>query len=315
MNTLNVALVQQRMHADYQANLDAGLAQIEESARKGADLVVLCELHTSLYFCQEEAVQHFELAEEIPGPLTEQLGRAAKKNRIVIVGSVFEKRARGLYHNTAVVMDQDGSLAGISRKMHIPDGPGYHEKYYFTPGDSGFRPVRTCIGHLGVMVCWDQWFPEAARLMTLAGAQLLIFPSAIGWDPQDSDEEKQSQAQAWQVIQQSHAVANGLPVLCANRVGREEDPSGTTPGIDFWGQSFATDAFGKITAQASASTAETLYASIDLSETERRRQVWPYLRDRRIDAYGNLSKRLADEPRGPRSKPALSDREPQKTKA
>ena len=227
---------------------------------------------------------------------------------------MFEKRAQGLYHNTAVVVDQDGSLAGIYRKMHIPDGPGYHEKYYFTAGDSGFNPIQTSLGKLGVLVCWDQWFPEAARLMALGGAEILIFPTAIGWDLKDPNEEKEHQTQAWQIIQQSHAISNNLPVICTNRVGYENDTSGITKGIDFWGQSFVTDAFGKITAQGSSDTAETLHATIDLSETERCRQVWPYLRDRRIDAYGNIGRRFVDESADSIPEQAVPDKELQRAK-
>lgn len=303
MNTIHVALVQQRMLDDCQANLEASLAQVHEAARRGAQLIVLCELHTGLYFCQEKSARHFRLAQEIPGPLTRRLGQAARSNHVVIVGSIFEKRARRLYHNTAVVMEQDGSLAGVYRKMHIPDGPGYFEKYYFAPGDTGFIPIQTSLGKLGVMVCWDQWFPEAARLMALGGAQALIFPTAIGWDPGDDDGEKRRQVQAWRIIQQSHAIANSLPVICTNRVGHEKDLSGTTGGIDFWGQSFLADAFGKIIAQGPADVAKTLHAEIDLDETERCRQVWPYLQDRRIDAYGDISRRFAEEPRAPGLKP------------
>ena len=314
MNTINVALVQQCMQVNPQANLEVSLAQVQEAAHEGADLVVLCELHTSLYFCQEKSARHFRLAQEIPGPLTRQLSLAARKNHVVIVGSVFERRARRMYHNTAVVMERDGSLAGTYRKMHIPDGPGYYEKYYFAAGDTGFVPIQTSLGKLGVMVCWDQWFPEAARLMALGGAEVLIFPTAIGWDPEDDDEEKQRQMRAWQIIQQSHAISNSLPVICTNRAGHEKDLSGTTLGIDFWGHSFVTDAFGKITAQGPADVAETLHASIDLDETERCRQVWPYLQDRRIDAYGDISKGSADVLRDPTPAPALPSRESRKTR-
>lgn len=314
MNTIHVALVQQRMLDDCRANLEAGLAQVHEAARRGAQLIVLGELHTGLYFCQEKSARHFRRAQEIPGPLTRQLSQAARKDQVVIVGSVFEKRARRLYHNTAVVMDQDGSLAGIYRKMHIPDGPGYYEKYYFAPGDTGFLPIQTSLGRLGVMVCWDQWFPEASRMMALGGAEALIFPTAIGWEPDDDDEEKQRQVQAWQIIQQSHAIANNLPIICTNRVGHEKDLSGTTGGIDFWGQSFVADAFGKIVTQAPADIAETLHAEIDLGETQRCRQVWPYLQDRRIDAYGDLSKRFTEGPRDSRSAPASPDTGSRKTR-
>ncbi|MDH3609638.1 MAG: carbon-nitrogen hydrolase [Gammaproteobacteria bacterium] len=292
---MNVVLVQQKMYADYQANLDYSIAKIQTAAKNGADLVVLCELHSSLYFCQEESFQYFNLAQTIPGPLTDKLAETAKDNNVVIVGSLFEKRADGLYHNTAVVFDKDGSLAGFYRKMHIPDDPGYYEKYYFALGDLGFTPIQTSIGKLGVMVCWDQWFPESARLMALAGAQVLIYPSAIGWDPRDDANEQQRQFQAWQIIQQSHAIANNLPLISANRVGLEKDTSNKTAGIDFWGQSFVADTMGKIIAQASSKNAETIQTQIDLTETEKTRQLWPYLRDRRIEAYNDLNKRYIDE--------------------
>ena len=295
MNSINVALVQQKMYADYQANLDYSIAKIQTAAKNGADLVVLCELHSSLYFCQEESFQYFNLAQTIPGPLTDKLAETAKDNNVVIVGSLFEKRADGLYHNTAVVFDKDGSLAGFYRKMHIPDDPGYYEKYYFALGDLGFTPIQTSIGKLGVMVCWDQWFPESARLMALAGAQVLIYPSAIGWDPRDDSNEQQRQFQAWKIIQQSHAIANNLPLISANRVGLEKDTSNKTVGINFWGQSFVADTMGKIIAQASSKNAETIQTQIDLTETEKTRQLWPYLRDRRIEAYNDLNKRYIDE--------------------
>lgn len=295
MNLINIVLVQQKMYADYQANLDYSIAKIQTAAKNGADLVVLCELHSSLYFCQEESFQYFNLAQTIPGPLTDKLAETAKDNNVVIVGSLFEKRADGLYHNTAVVFDKDGSLAGFYRKMHIPDDPGYYEKYYFALGDLGFTPIQTSIGKLGVMVCWDQWFPESARLMALAGAQVLIYPSAIGWDPRDDANEQQRQFQAWQIIQQSHAIANNLPLISANRVGLEKDTSNKTAGIDFWGQSFVADTMGKIIVQASSKNAETIQTQIDLTETEKTRQLWPYLRDRRIEAYNDLNKRYIDE--------------------
>lgn len=283
------------MSADYQANLDYSLRQIQAAANQGADLVVLCELHSSLYFCQEESSQYFNLSQTIPGPLTEKLSAAAKENNVVVVGTVFEKRTDGLYHNTAVIFDKDGSLAGKYRKMHIPDDPGYYEKYYFAFGDLGFTPIQTSIGKLGVMVCWDQWFPEAARLMALAGAQILIYPSAIGWDPRNSKEEQQRQFQAWQTIQQSHAIANNLPLISTNRVGHELDPSDQSAGINFWGQSFVTDSMGKVVTQASATDAETIQTTINLDEIEQTRHLWPYLRDRRIDAYNDISKRFIDE--------------------
>lgn len=295
MKNLSVALIQQQMQSDYDANLNYSLEQIKYAATQGADLAVLCELHTSHYFCQEESAKHFELAQAIPGPLTGALSQSAKENNIVIISSIFEKRTQGLYHNTAVVFDKNGQLVGKYRKMHIPDDPGYYEKYYFALGDLGFKPIQTSIGKLGIMVCWDQWFPEGARLMALAGAQLLIYPSAIGWAPQDEDNEKQRQLQAWRTIQQSHSIANNLPVICVNRVGHEVDPSTRTNGIDFWGQSFVTDALGKITTECSDKKAETMITTIDLSEIESSRQIWPYLRDRRVDAYQNLDKRFIDE--------------------
>lgn len=295
MSEINVALVQQQMHTDYEANLSYCLEEIHSAANQGANLIILCELHSHAYFCQEESTKYFDLAQTIPGPLTEKLSIAAKENNVVLVGSVFEKRTKGLYHNTAVVFDSDGSIAGIYRKMHIPDDPGYYEKYYFTMGDLGFTPIKTSLGKLGVMVCWDQWFPEGARLMSLAGAQILIYPSAIGWDPRDNETEKSRQLQAWQTIQQSHAIANNVPLICTNRVGHESDLSKQTSGIEFWGQSFITDTMGKIISQASSNDPETIYATIDLDESEQSRQQWPYLRDRRIDAYGNLDKRFLDE--------------------
>lgn len=295
MSKICAALVQQKMQKDYQANLDYSIAEIQSAAENGADLVVLCELHSSLYFCQEESLQNFNLAQTIPGPLTYSLSRIAKDNNIVIVSSVFEKRTEGLYHNTAVVFDKDGEIPGIYRKMHIPDDPGYYEKYYFALGDLGFKPIQTSLGKLGVMICWDQWFPEGARLMALAGAQVLIYPSAIGWDPRDDNNEQQRQFQAWQIIQQSHSIANNLPLICVNRTGFEKDYSEKTEGINFWGQSFATDALGKVTSQACSDKEETLYATIDLAETEQVRQIWPYLRDRRVDAYLNIDKRFIDE--------------------
>ena len=295
MRKIYAALVQQKMQIDIQANLDYSIAEIQSAAKNGAELVVLCELHSSLYFCQEESLQNFNLAQTIPGPLTNSLSRIAKENNIVIVSSLFEKRTEGLYHNTAVVFEKDGEIAGIYRKMHIPDDPGYYEKYYFALGDLGFKPIQTSLGKLGVMICWDQWFPEGARLMALAGAQVLIYPSAIGWDPRDDDNEQQRQFQAWQIIQQSHSIANNLPLVCVNRTGFEKDFSEKTEGIKFWGQSFTTDALGKVTAQACSNKEETLYATIDLTETEQIRQIWPYLRDRRVDAYLNIDKRFIDE--------------------
>ena len=245
------------------------------------------------YFCQNEDHRHFELAESIPGATTEILSALAKKLKIVIVSSLFEKRTPGLYHNTAVVFDKDGSIAGKYRKMHIPDDPGFYEKYYFTPGDIGFQPIQTSIGRLGVLVCWDQWFPEAARLMALAGAELLIYPTAIGWDPLDDAAEKQRQLDAWVTIQRSHAIANGLPVIACNRVGYEQAPD-SEKGIQFWGNSFIAGPQGEIISQADSSEIKLLTCSVDKASTERVRQAWPYLRDRRIEAYGDLTKRFID---------------------
>ena len=292
-STLIVSAVQQPCNKDRQTNLDFSIEKIHEAAATNADLVVLPELHLGPYFCQNEDYHHFELAQTIPGPTTEILSAVAKKLKIVIVSTIFEKRTPGLYHNTAVVFDQDGSIAGKYRKMHIPDDPGFHEKYYFTPGDLGFKPIETSIGKLGVLVCWDQWFPEAARLMTLAGAEVLIYPTAIGWDPEDTPEEQQRQLDAWITIQRSHAVANGIPVISCNRIGFEQAPDSAT-GITFWGNSFIAGPQGEIITQANASEINLLTGSLDSSRIERVRQIWPYLRDRRIDAYGDLSKRFID---------------------
>jgi N-carbamoylputrescine amidase len=292
-STLIVSAVQQPCNADRQTNLDFSIEKIHEAAAANADLVVLPELHLGPYFCQNEDYNNFDLAQEIPGPATEILSAVARKLKIVIVSTIFEKRAPGLYHNTAVVFDKDGSIAGKYRKMHIPDDPGFYEKYYFTPGDLGFKPIETSIGKLGVLICWDQWFPEAARLMALAGAEILIYPTAIGWDHQDSKEEQQRQLDAWITIQRSHAVANGIPVIACNRVGFEQAPDSTT-GIKFWGNSFIAGPQGEIKTQANDSEIKLLTCSIDRSHTERIRQIWPFLRDRRIDAYSDLSKRFID---------------------
>jgi len=292
--SLRLGLVQQACSADRQANLEASAAGVRDAAAQGARLVLLQELHTGPYFCQHESTELFDLAEPIPGPSTEFLGALARELRIVLVGSLFEKRAPGLYHNTAVVLEQDGSLAGRYRKMHIPDDPGYYEKFYFTPGDLGFTPIPTSLGRLGVLVCWDQWYPEAARLMALAGADLLFYPTAIGWNPSDPPEEKTRQRDAWITIQRSHAVANGLPVVVANRTGFEPDPSGQTPGAQFWGGSFVTGPHGEFLAQASDGQAEVLVVDVDLARSESVRRWWPFLRDRRIDAYGDLSRRFRD---------------------
>ncbi|WP_458250658.1 carbon-nitrogen hydrolase [Geobacter anodireducens] len=294
MSKLSVALVQQSCTADKDLNLAKSIENIRKASVLGARLVVLQELHAGPYFCQNEDTAHFDLAEPIPGPTTELLGGVAREFGVVLVSSLFERRAPGLYHNTAVVFEKDGSMAGTYRKMHIPDDPGYYEKFYFTPGDLGFEPIRTSVGKLGVLVCWDQWYPEAARLMALAGADLLIYPTAIGWDPRDDDDEKIRQKEAWITIQRGHAVANGIPVVSVNRVGHEADPSGVLPGSQFWGSSFVAGPQGEIIAQASNDGEELLIAELDLARSEAVRRIWPFLRDRRIDAYGDLLRRYRD---------------------
>ncbi len=291
---LTVAVVQHSNTADYTANLEQSIAGIRRAAVQGAQLVMLQELHTGLYFCQVEDTDYFDLAETIPGPSTDTLGKLAAELGIVIVCSLFEKRATGLYHNTAVVLDTDGSIAGKYRKMHIPDDPGYYEKFYFTPGDLGFTPIKTSLATLGVLVCWDQWYPEAARLMALAGAELLLYPTAIGWNPQDMPEEQARQREAWITIQRSHAVANNIPVLSANRIGFEGDPSGQTAGSQFWGSSMIVGWQGELLAQADTATPAELVVTLDLDRTEQVRRWWPYLRDRRIDAYADLVRRYRD---------------------
>lgn len=293
-HTLTVALVQQACDESRTENLERSLAGIHEAAAGGADLVILPELHLGPYFCQTEDTSCFDLAEAIPGPTTEVLGEAAREARVVIVGSLFEKRGPGLYHNTAVVLDRDGRLAGRYRKMHIPDDPGFHEKFYFTPGDLGFTPIDTAVGRLGVLVCWDQWYPEAARLMTLAGAELLVYPTAIGWNPEDDGAEKERQLSAWVTIQRAHAVANGIPVLACNRVGYEADPSGQTAGIQFWGNSFVAGPQGEVLCEANADEQKVLSYSLNRNRTEQVRRIWPYLRDRRIDAYEGILRRYLD---------------------
>ncbi|MCX7093722.1 MAG: carbon-nitrogen hydrolase [Methylobacter sp.] len=292
-STLTVSAVQQPCDEDRQTNLDFSIAKIHEAAAQHADLVVLPELHLGPYFCQSEDYNNFDLAQAIPGPTTEILSVVAKKLGIVIVSTIFEKRAPGLYHNTAVVFDKDGSIAGKYRKMHIPDDPGFYEKYYFTPGDLGFKPIETSIGKLGVLVCWDQWYPEAARLMALAGADLLIYPTAIGWDPEDAAEEQQRQLDAWITIQRAHAVANGIPVISCNRIGFEQAPN-STAGINFWGNSFITGPQGEILVNANDSETKLLSCTINRTRNERVRQIWPFLRDRRIDEYGDLTRRFID---------------------
>lgn len=292
-STILVSAVQQPCNLDRQTNLDFSIEKIREAAASGAELAVLPELHLGPYFCQNEDYHHFDLAQSIPGPATDILSAEAKKFNIVIVATIFEKRAPGLYHNTAVVFDKDGSIAGLYRKMHIPDDPGFYEKYYFTPGDIGFKPVSTSIGKLGVLICWDQWFPEAARLMALAGAELLIYPTAIGWDPNDTPEEKLRQLNAWITIQRSHAVANGMPVISCNRIGFEKAPD-SDAGIQFWGNSFIAGPQGEIIAAAGDSEVNLLTCTVDRERSERVRQIWPFLRDRRIDQFENLTKRFID---------------------
>ena len=291
MKKIKVGLVQQANTADLKANLMKLAKNIENCAKEGAELVVLQELHNSLYFCQTEDTNLFDLAEPIPGPSTGFYSEIAKNLGIVLVTSLFEKRAPGLYHNTAVVFDKDGSIAGKYRKMHIPDDPAYYEKFYFTPGDIGFEPIQTSIGKLGVLICWDQWYPEAARLMALKGAELLIYPTAIGWESSDTDDEKDRQQNAWIISQRGHAVANGLPVIAVNRVGHETDPSGQTNGIQFWGNSFVAGPQGEFLTQASSDKEENLIVDIDMKRSENVRRWWPFLRDRRIDEYGRSEER------------------------
>jgi len=291
---MKVGIVQQHNTADITENKNQLVSKIKQLAEQGAQLIVLQELHNSLYFCQEENVDNFDLAETIPGPSTELFSDVAKETKTVIVTSLFEKRATGLYHNTAVVIDRDGSIAGKYRKMHIPDDPAYYEKFYFTPGDLGFKPIDTSIGRLGVLVCWDQWYPEAARLMALQGAEMLIYPTAIGYAASDSMEEQARQREAWITVQRGHAVANGIPVVTVNRVGFEEDPSGQTEGIQFWGSSFVAGPQGELLAQLSETKEEIALIDINKERSEEVRRWWPFLRDRRIDKYDGLSKRYID---------------------
>ena len=293
-HTLPLAVAQFRCDANTRVNRQTVNDHIVRAAHAGARLVVLPELHNHHYFCQREDATVFDLAESVPGPATEQLTRLAGDLGIVIVGSVFERRAAGIYHNTAVVADSDGSLAGIYRKTHIPDDPGYHEKFYFTPGEALYRPIATSVGLLGILVCWDQWFPEAARLLAIAGAQVLIYPSAIGWDPVDSAAEKARQLDAWVTVQRGHAIANGLPVITANRVGHEADHEAVTAGIDFWGSCFVAGPQGEILARAPENGDTTLVTEIDMARSESVRRIWPFLRDRRIDGYGDLLQRYRD---------------------
>ncbi|MEI6555075.1 MAG: carbon-nitrogen hydrolase [Paludibacter sp.] len=292
---MKVALIQQSNIADRNENIAKLEKNIRSCVSQGAELIILQELHNGLYFCQTEDPSVFEQAESIPGPSTDSFGKLAKELGVVIVLSLFEKRAAGLYHNTAVVIEKDGSIAGKYRKMHIPDDPAYYEKFYFTPGDLGFEPIQTSVGKLGVLVCWDQWYPEAARLMAMAGAELLIYPTAIGWESSDTDEEKQRQKDAWVTVQRGHAVANGLHVLSCNRTGYEPDPSGVTNGIQFWGNSFAAGPQGEIIVQASNKNEENLVLDIDMKRSETVRRMWPFFRDRRIDSFGELTKRWLEE--------------------
>ena len=289
---MKLGLVQQANSGDRAANIEKLKQNIRACALQGAELVVLQELHNGLYFCQTENTDVFDQAEPIPGPSTEIFGALAKELEIVLVLSLFEKRAPGLYHNTAVVIEKDGSIAGKYRKMHIPDDPAYYEKFYFTPGDLGFEPILTSVGKLGVLVCWDQWYPEAARLMAMKGAELLIYPTAIGWESTDTEEEKKRQLGAWMTVQRGHAVANGLPVVAVNRVGHEPDPSGQTNGIRFWGNSFVAGPQGELLAELSDKDEEIRIVEIDKTRSENVRRWWPLLRDRRIDAFGGLTERF-----------------------
>ena len=294
MKKIKVGLIQQANSEEIRDNLKTLAHNIEACVQKGAQLIVLQELHNTRYFCQTENTELFDLAETIPGPSTSFYSELAAKYHIVLVTSLFEKRAPGLYHNTAVVFDTDGSMAGKYRKMHIPDDPAYYEKFYFTPGDIGFEPIQTSVGKLGVLVCWDQWYPEAARLMALKGAEILIYPTAIGWESSDTEDEKSRQLNAWIISQRAHAVANGLPVISVNRIGREPDPSGQTNGIQFWGNSFVAGPQGEFLVQAGNEKPENLVVEVDLERSENVRRWWPFLRDRRIDEYGDITKRFID---------------------
>jgi N-carbamoylputrescine amidase len=293
--TIKVGLVQQGCGSHKATdNQERSIKGIREAVAQGANLVLLPELHNGPYFCQTEDCIRFDLAESIPGPSTELFSGIAKELGVVIVTSLFERRAAGLYHNTAVVFEKDGSMAGKYRKMHIPDDPGYYEKFYFTPGDLGFNPIQTSVGRLGVLVCWDQWYPEAARLMALSGADLLLYPTAIGWNPEDDQDEQQRQLEAWVTVQRGHAVANGLPVISCNRIGREEDPSGQSSGIQFWGNSFVAGPQGEFLHRANHHEEQVTVLDIDLYRSEQVRRIWPFLRDRRIDQYENLTRRFID---------------------
>lgn len=291
---MKIGFLQQHNTADTRDNILRLAEGVADLAKRGAQLIVLQELHNSLYFCQVESVDNFDLAEPIPGPSTDMFGELAREYGVVIVTSLFERRAPGLYHNTAVVIERDGTIAGKYRKMHIPDDPAYYEKFYFTPGDLGFHPIDTSVGRLGVMVCWDQWYPEAARLMALQGAEILIYPTAIGYESSDAPEEQQRQRSAWQTVQRGHAVANGLPVVAVNRVGHEPDPSGQTRGITFWGTSFVAGPQGEIYYEASTDEEESIIVDIDMKHSEQVRRWWPFLRDRRIEEFAPLTRRFID---------------------
>ena len=291
---MKVGLIQQHNTSDVKDNIQRLVQKVRDCAAQGAELVVMQELHNALYFCQEEDVNQFDLAETIPGPSTDTFSALAKELKVVIVLSLFEKRAVGLYHNTAVVIEKDGTIAGKYRKMHIPDDPAYYEKFYFTPGDLGFNPIKTSVGTLGVLVCWDQWYPEAARLMALAGADLLIYPTAIGWESTDPQDEKDRQLDAWIISQRGHAVANGLPVVSVNRVGYESDPSGVTNGITFWGDSFVAGPQGEFLARLSNTEEQIAVVEVSLKRSEDVRRIWPFLRDRRIDSYTEILRRYRD---------------------
>ncbi|NJB81691.1 carbon-nitrogen hydrolase [Wenyingzhuangia aestuarii] len=294
MSKLNVGIVQQTCTTNKQENIDKTIAGIQQCVNNGAELVVLQELHTGIYFCQAEEVDMFEWAEPFPGPSYNQFSAIAKELNIVLVTSLFEKRAPGIYHNTAVVFEKDGTEAGRYRKMHIPDDPAYYEKFYFTPGDLGFQPIQTSVGKLGVLICWDQWYPEAARLMAMAGAEVLIYPTAIGYESTDSEEEKARQRDAWMISQRGHSVANGLPVISVNRVGFEKDWTGVTNGIEFWGTSFVTGPQGEILWEGNQKDEMNKVITVDKQKTEDVRRIWPFFRDRRIDAYGDITKRYID---------------------
>ena len=291
---MKIGIIQQAISPNVEANKELLRAEIEAAAAEGAELVVLQELHNTPYFCQTENTELFNLAEPIPGPSTEFYSKVASECGVVLVTSLFERRAAGLYHNTAVVFEKDGSIAGKYRKMHIPDDPAYYEKFYFTPGDLGFEPIETSVGKLGVLVCWDQWYPEAARLMALAGADLLIYPTAIGWESTDTDDEKARQREAWITVQRGHAVANGLPVVSVNRVGHEPDPSGATNGILFWGSSFVAGPQGEFLYQSPSEKTDRKVIDVDMQRSENVRRWWPFLRDRRIENYGDITKRFRD---------------------